>query len=86
MLAILLFLNIFADAEATNCLNASFVTIKNSETHCFAQDVAIVNTDTNKVDLKVSVGNDTTRLSLSTDDLYILKQFTRQVPTYLKLF
>ena len=72
---ILLFLNVIA--EATNCPNASFVTIKNLETHCFAQDVAIVNTDTDKVDLKVSVDNDTTRLSLSPDDLYVLKQFTR---------
>ena len=84
MLVVLLFLIVIAGA--TNCPNASFKTIKNSETHCFAQDVAIVNTDTDKVDLKVSVSNDTTRLSLSTDDLYILKQFTRQVPTYFKLF
>lgn len=64
--------------EATICRNASLhqKCIGISETLCFAQDVAIINSDTAQVDLKIVMDNNATIVTLTQGGLYVLKQFT----------
>ena len=76
ILLVLLFISDFG--QAASCQNASFDScIEVSEVACFTQDVAITNTDRNKMDLKVSRNNEIHHYILPQNGLYVLKKFSR---------